>query len=126
MPVDTVARVVPQLIKTGQYNPPVLGIEIDNQINRRLVSALSTEGVFVLGVRPNSVAVQVCLQGPTRDRTGSIVPGDIVLSIYSQSVPNVVKVISTLDTFKPGQAVSQSIRHGKQALGKPVRLQAAR
>jgi S1-C subfamily serine protease len=125
VPVDTVARVVPQLIKTGQYNPPVLGIEIDDQINRRLVSALGTEGVFVLGVRPNSGAAQAGLQGPTRDRTGSIVPGDIILSINDQSVPNVAKLLSTLDTFEPGQTVRLKISRGQQTLEKSVRLQAA-
>jgi S1-C subfamily serine protease len=125
VPVDTVARVVPQLINTGQYNPPVLGIEIDDQINRRLVSALGTEGVFILGVRPNSGAAQAGLEGPTRDRAGAITPGDIILSINNQPVPNVAKLLSTLDSFKPGQTVKLKIRRGDQTLEKSVRLQAA-
>ncbi|MCD8505368.1 MAG: trypsin-like peptidase domain-containing protein [Burkholderiaceae bacterium] len=125
VPVDTVARVVPQLIKTGQYNPPVLGIEIDDQLNRRLVKALGTEGVFVLGIRPNSGAAQAGLQGPTRDRSGSIVPGDIILSINGQAVPSVAKLLSTLDAYQPGQTVRLQIRRGQQTIEKSVRLQAA-
>ncbi|MBN0903260.1 trypsin-like peptidase domain-containing protein, partial [Pseudomonas aeruginosa] len=31
VPVDTVMRVVPQLIKTGKYIRPALGIEVDEQ-----------------------------------------------------------------------------------------------
>nr|WP_243480094.1 trypsin-like peptidase domain-containing protein [Orrella daihaiensis] len=125
VPVDTVARVVPQLIKTGQYNPPVLGIEIDDQLNRRLVRALGTEGVFILGVRPNSGAAQAGLKGPTRDRSGSIVPGDIIVSINGQAVPSVAKLLSTLDAFQPGQTVRLQIRRGQQTIEKSVKLQAA-
>ena len=125
VPVDTVARVVPQLIKTGQYNPPVLGIEIDDQLNRRLVRALGTQGVFILGVRPNSGAAQAGLKGPSRDRTGSIVPGDIILSIDGEAVPSVAKLLSTLDAYQPGQMVRLKIRRGQQTLEKSVRLQAA-
>lgn len=125
VPVDTVARVVPQLIKTGQYNPPVLGIEIDDQLNRRLVRALGTEGVFILGIRPNSGAAQAGLKGPTRDRSGSIVPGDIILSINGQAVPSVAKLLSTLDAYQPGQTVRLKIRRGQQTIEKSVRLQAA-
>ncbi|HBV4799681.1 TPA: trypsin-like peptidase domain-containing protein, partial [Escherichia coli] len=33
VPVDTVMRVVPQLIKTGKYIRPALGIEVDEQLN---------------------------------------------------------------------------------------------
>lgn len=125
VPVDTVARVVPQLIKTGQYNPPVLGIEIDDQLNRRLVRALGTEGVFILGIRPNSGAAQADLKGPTRDRSGSIVPGDIIVSINGQAVPSVAKLLSTLDAYQPGQTVRLQIRRGQQTIEKSVRLQAA-
>ena len=125
VPVDTVARVVPQLIKTGKYNPPVLGIEIDDQLNRRLVRALGTQGVFVLGVRPNSGAARAGLQGPTRDRNGAVVPGDIILSINGQAVPSVAKLLSTLDTYAPGQTVRVTIRRGQQTLETPIRLQAA-
>ena len=125
VPVDTVARVVPQLIKTGQYNPPVLGIEIDDQLNRRLVRALGTEGVFILGIRPNSGADQAGLKGPTRDRSGSIAPGDIILSINGQAVPSVAKLLSTLDSYQPGQTVRLEIRRGQQTIEKSVRLQTA-
>jgi S1-C subfamily serine protease len=125
VPVDTVARVVPQLIKTGQYNPPVLGIEIDDQINRRLVRALGIEGVYILGVRPNTGAARAGLKGPTRDRTGSVVPGDVILTINEQSVPTVAKLLSTLDSYQPDQTVRLKIRRGQQTIEKSVRLQAA-
>lgn len=125
VPVDTVARVVPQLIKTGQYNPPVLGIEIDDQLNRRLVNALGTQGVFILGIRPNSGAAQAGLIGPTRDRSGAIVPGDIILSINGEATPTVAKLLSALDAYQPGQTVRLQVRRGSQTIEASVRLQSA-
>jgi S1-C subfamily serine protease len=125
VPADAVARVVPQLIENGQYNPPVLGIEIDDQINRRLVRALGTDGVYILGIRPDTGAAKAGLQGPTRDRNGAIVPGDVILAINEQPVPSVAKLLSTLDSYRPGQTVRLKIRRGQQTIEKSVRLQAA-
>ena len=125
VPVDTVTRVVPQLIKTGQYNPPVLGIEIDDQLNRRLARALNIDGVFVLGIRANSGAAQAGLKGPVRDRAGNIVPGDVIMAINGQHVPTVAKLLSTLDGYQPGQTVRLTIRRGEQTIEKSVTLQAA-
>jgi S1-C subfamily serine protease len=122
--VDTVARVVPQIIQTGQYNPPVLGIEIDDQLNRRLVQALGTEGVFVLNVRPGSGAAQAGLNGASRDQRGAFIPGDIITAVNDQAVPSVAKLLSTLDVFEPGQMVRLTIRRGQDTLQKSVRLQA--
>src|SRR5690606_24114039 len=38
VPIDTVNRIVPQLIENGKYQPPVLGIRINDQISRRLAA----------------------------------------------------------------------------------------
>jgi S1-C subfamily serine protease len=56
VPVDTVMRVVPQLIKTGKYIRPALGIEVDEQLNQRLLALTGSKGVFVLRVTPGSAA----------------------------------------------------------------------
>ena len=45
-------RVVPQLIKTGKYIRPALGIEVDEQLNQRLLALTGSKGVFVLRVTP--------------------------------------------------------------------------
>ncbi|MFX5873797.1 2-alkenal reductase, partial [Acinetobacter baumannii] len=63
VPVDTVMRVVPQLIKTGKYIRPALGIEVDEQLNARLQALTGSKGVFVLRVTPGSVAHRAGLVG---------------------------------------------------------------
>jgi S1-C subfamily serine protease len=63
VPVDTVNRVVPQLIARGKYSRPALGIEVDEDVNRVLTDRLGQEGVAVLRVRPGSVAAAAGLEG---------------------------------------------------------------
>ncbi|WP_137495400.1 S1C family serine protease, partial [Escherichia coli] len=63
VPVDTVMRVVPQLIKTGKYIRPALGIEVDEQLNARLQALTGSKGVFVLRVTPGSAAHRAGLVG---------------------------------------------------------------
>lgn len=125
VPVDTVKRVVPQLIKNGRYDQPVLGIEIDDQLNRRLVKALGVQGIYVLGTRAGSAAEKAGLRGPSRDRNGTIVPGDIIVAVNDEPVASVAKLIATLDNYRPGQTVNLIVRRGKRTLQKQVQLQSA-
>ena len=52
VPVDTVNRVVPQLITKGSYARPVLGIQVDPALNEIVQKRLGAKGVAVLGVVP--------------------------------------------------------------------------
>ncbi len=125
VPVDTVKRVVPQLIQTGKYNPPVLGIEIDDPLNRRLVQAFGIEGVFILNVQPGSGAQRAGLRAASRDARGAFVAGDIIVAVNDQTIPDVAKLLSTLDAFSAGQTVTLTIRREQRNLRVPVVLQSA-
>ena len=54
VPVDTVNRVVPQLIARGRYAPPRLGIRFDPQVDAALARN-GTPGVLVLAIDPEGV-----------------------------------------------------------------------
>ena len=56
VPVDTVNRVVPELIRHGKYLRPTLGIEVDEGLNQRLTHLLNVQGVVILRVAPDSAA----------------------------------------------------------------------
>ncbi|MCC4119051.1 S1C family serine protease, partial [Aromatoleum toluclasticum] len=75
VPVDTVMRVVPQLIKHGLYVRPVQGIQIDEDVNARLLEELEVEGVVVLRVMPGSAADKAGLRGIRQERYGRFYPG---------------------------------------------------
>lgn len=113
VPVDTVMRVVPHLIKTGKYIRPALGIEVDEQLNQHLLALTGSKGVFVLRVAPGSAAQKAGLNGVTVGPEG-IVPGDRITGIDDVPVDDVAKLLARLDDRKVGDVVVLSVeRAGK-------------
>ncbi|TNF99697.1 MAG: PDZ domain-containing protein [Gammaproteobacteria bacterium] len=115
VPVDTVNRVVPQLIAKGRYVRPSIGISADDDINRIITEQLSIEGVLVLRVHPGSGAEVAGLRETLRDRNGDIIPGDIIMKINGNSVKTVSDLLSKLDDHHIGDKVTLTIwRNGKK------------
>ena len=109
VPVDTVNRVVPELIRSGRYIRPALGIEVDEQLNERLKSMLGVQGVVVLRVAPGSAAAAAGLQGARVTRDGGIVPGDIIVEVAGRRVDSVGRLLGRLDDFKVGETVQLTV-----------------
>ncbi|MCB0329836.1 MAG: trypsin-like peptidase domain-containing protein [Bdellovibrionales bacterium] len=120
VPVDTVNRVVPQLIQYGKAKKPGLGVEIvDDWIARRLGV---TEGVLIANVPAGTPASQVGLQGTQVDRFGRVNRlGDIILQIDDISVNDNNDLFKALDRYNVGQEVNVTILRGKAK--RRVRLQ---
>ncbi|MFZ5594220.1 MAG: S1C family serine protease [Pseudomonadota bacterium] len=113
VPVDTVMRVVPQLIKTGKYVRPALGIEVDEQLNARLQMVTGRRGVFVLLVQPGSAAQRAGLVGIRATQEG-IVPGDLITAVDGKSIDGVAGLLAQLDDHRVGDIVVLSVeREGK-------------
>jgi S1-C subfamily serine protease len=106
VPVDTVNRVVPQLIAEGRYVRPGLGISVDADINREITRQLDVPGVLVLKVSPGSSAEQAGLRGTRIGRHGEVIPGDIIQSIDGKPVDSVAALRSLLDDYHIGDRVT--------------------
>ncbi|QSB01704.1 trypsin-like peptidase domain-containing protein [Methylomonas sp. EFPC1] len=114
VPVDTVMRVVPELIKQGKYIRPALGIEIDQQMNEQLAAFTGTAGVAVLRVQPGSAAEKAGLQGVSITANG-MVPGDIIVAINGKDVDTLSKLFARLDDQKVGDVVKiQVVNNGNK------------
>lgn len=114
VPVDTVNRVVPQLIRNGKYIRPALGIEIDESINERLTGIMGISGVVILQVPPGTAADTAGLKGVTSTPNGSIVPGDIITAVEGKPVESVGKLAALLDDYRVGDKVRLAVmRNGK-------------
>jgi len=122
VPVDTVMQVVPELIKNGRYIRPVLGIEIDQQLNERLTAMLETPGIVILRVQPGSAAKRAGLIGATINQ-GGITPGDIIVAVDGKAVDSIPKLISLLDEHKVGDVVQLKILRNGKLQEIPVTLQ---
>ena len=120
VPVDTVMRVVPQLISEGRYTRPSLGLESDDDINDRLKRGSGIEGVFVLRVDPGSPADRAGLVAAQRTRRG-VAPGDIVTALNGKPVSRVGDLLARLDDFRVGQSVELTLMRGGEE--RTVRLE---
>jgi S1-C subfamily serine protease len=94
---------------------PVLGVELDEQLNRRITDRLGTGGVVVLGVTAGSAAERAGLRGLRRTVGGAIVPGDIIVAIDGTAVDSVARLLSRLDDHDVGDMVRLTVlRDGKR------------
>ncbi len=115
IPVDTVAAIVPQLIKHGKVSRPGLGIGIlaDYEAARFGLR----EGVMIKFVDPKGPAAKAGLMGFTRDRRGQYYIGDIITSINNVEVKSYDDLFSAIDKYKIGDKVKvKIIRNNKEKL----------
>jgi S1-C subfamily serine protease len=125
VPVDTVNRVVPQLIRHGRYLRPSLGIEVDEDLNRRLKVLLKVRGAVVLRAAPGSAAAEAGLRGVTVTREGRIVPGDVIVAVDGKPVDGAGKLLARLDDYQVGDRVILRIERQGQTQEVAVTLREA-
>lgn len=123
VPVDTVMRVVPQLIRQGKYIGASLGIAVHEGLNQRLSKLLEVKGVVILRVNPGSAADTAGLKGAILYGDGRIAAGDIVTSINGKPVESVKDLQARLDDFRIGDTIKVGILRGAEKLVVSVVLQ---
>jgi S1-C subfamily serine protease len=126
IPVDTVMRVVPQLIRSGRYLQPTLGFQMDEAINRRVVRALGVQGVAVLRVGRGTPAQAAGLQALQLSRDGEIVAGDLITAVNGSPVDSVAKLRARLDDFPVGSRVTLDVWRQGRTVKLTATLQAER
>jgi len=124
VPVDTVNRVVPRLLRYGRYVRPSLGIQVNEDLNTRLTRMLGVEGVIILSVAPGSAADSAGLIGATLSREGTVVPGDIILALDGHPVTSVKELLARLDAFEIGDTVQLSVLRAGERRETSITLQA--
>jgi S1-C subfamily serine protease len=102
IPVDTVKKIVPQLIKFGHINRPVLGIDplSDNWAKR-----LRAKGVALLSVIPGQPAEKAGMVGVREDRRGRIHLGDVIIAVDDQPILNQDDLLETLENHEAGDII---------------------
>ena len=108
IPVDNVNRVIPELITTGRYTRPVIGIQMDERYNLAIKRRFNIDGVIVLGVTPGSGAQRAGLVS-LNQRAGSGILGDIIQQINGRTVNTVDDFLDILDEYNAGDTVELTI-----------------
>jgi S1-C subfamily serine protease len=124
VPVDTVNRVIPRLIRFGRYVRPTRGVSIDDDISAALLGGLGIEGVLVLRVASGSPAALAGLRPTQTTLGGSVILGDVIQGIAGRTVVNVEDLNRALENLTVGEQVRLRVwRNGEQVLV-PVTLAA--
>ena len=112
IPVDTVRRVVNQIIKYGKVIRPTLGISVvDDRLKRSMEQQLGLElkGCLVAQVVPNSPAVVAGIEA-TRMVGSRLELGDLITEIDGQSVENAEDLISAVEEKHDGDVVTLRVQ----------------
>ena len=112
VPVDTINRIVPQLIEYGKVIKPGLGINIapDSFVSTRL----NTTGVLILNVIEGGGAEKAGLKATTQSANGKISLGDIIKKVEGKNVEDSSDLFRILDAKVVGDTVNVTVdRDGK-------------
>jgi S1-C subfamily serine protease len=121
IPVDTVNRIVPELIRHGKIIRPGLGIQIaDEQIAQRL----GVPGVLVVDVAAGSAAARAGIRPTRRDTEGRLRLGDIIVAIDGKKVESPNDLFLLLEKYKVGDAVTVSMLRDGRTVQAKVTLEA--
>ncbi|KAI2499002.1 hypothetical protein MHU86_15506 [Fragilaria crotonensis] len=111
IPVDTVRRVVNQIIRYGKVVRPTLGIQVvDDRIVQRISEQLrrKLEGVLIAEVLPGSPAASI-LQPTTMNGDGTINLGDLITHIDGEPVKQVEDLLSEVEKKREGDSVRLTV-----------------
>ncbi len=111
VPVDTVSRLVPEILQYGKVTKPGLGVQV---ASTQLAARLDLEGALVLTVQPGSPAEKLGLRPTMRDSMGRLILGDILVRLGDQRLKTSDDLFRALDKFKVGEKVQlEYLRDGQ-------------
>jgi S1-C subfamily serine protease len=120
VPVDSVRRVVPELIRRGRVTRPGLGITpASNYVAQRL----GVSGVVVLDVADGSSAGKAGLR-PAREYEDGSISVDVLVAIDDHEVRRVEDLFDYLDQKQVGDEVALTVQRGDKRERVRLRLQA--
>jgi S1-C subfamily serine protease len=119
VPVDTINRIVPQLIKSGYVKKPGLGIRV---LETEFARLEGTQGAIVANVLPDSPAEKAGLLPIHRAADGSIEIGDIITSIDGAPVEDGNDLLRALDDKSPGDTVILTVIRSDETRTVQVKL----
>lgn len=105
VPIDTISRVVRQLIATGHVERPILGVQLAPE---HIALQAGVDGVVILTVSQGSGAEAAGLRGCTRSGQ-RIFLGDAIVAVEGKPVRRVDDLLNALERYQPGQKVALTV-----------------
>jgi S1-C subfamily serine protease len=121
VPVDTVNRIVPELIKHGKLIRPGLGVSL---VPDAMAKRWGIKGLIIGKVSRGSGAEQAGLKGARETVTGRVELGDIITAINGKPVGTLDELMDVMEHHKVNDRVTVEILRGTRHERVPVTLQA--
>ena len=120
VPVDTVKKVVPQIIQSGKVTrPDIDGLSfVRDEVARRA----KVEGAVVLEATRGSRAYELGLRGLNRDRYGRLLIRDVITGIDRMKIKSYDDLFAALDGYKIGDTVTLTVEREGESREVRIRL----
>ena len=106
VPIDTINRIVPQLIRNGAVKKPGLGIQV---LESDLLRGNGIVGAIVANVLRGSPADKAGLAPLGRDSLGKIQLGDIIVAVDEKPITDGDDLLNILDVKQPGDKLKMTV-----------------
>jgi len=106
IPVDTVNRVIPELIGYGKIIRPGLGVQVAED---QLARELGLKGVLVVDAAPKGAAAKAGIRPTQRDVQGRVRLGDVIAAIDGKKIESVNDLFLILEQYKVGETVTVTV-----------------
>lgn len=125
IPVNTVKRIVPELITYGRVQTPILGITRlpQPEYYRRL---WGIEGVIVMDTVDGTDPDRLGMRGLTRVERGRIRLGDVIVEIEGEAIRNEDDYADVIERYEPGDVVTVTTMRDNRLREYEIELQAPR
>lgn len=121
VPVDTVNRIVPELIKHGKLIRPGLGVSL---VPDAMARRWGIKGLVIGKVSRGGAAERAGLKGARETSSGRIELGDVVVAVAGKPVTTIDELMDALEQHKVGDQVAVDILRGNRREKIMVTLQA--
>jgi S1-C subfamily serine protease len=111
VPVDTVNRIVPQLIKYGKIKKPGLGIRV---IESDMFRSYGVIGAVVADVLAGSPADVAGITPARRDNRGRFELGDVITALNETPIESADDLFKALDEKQPGESIELTLKHSEE------------
>lgn len=106
IPVDTVQRIVPQLLKHGQVVRPGIGA---TYIPDPIVQRLGLKGVLIGSIAPDSTGDKAGLLPTRRNSSGDIFLGDVIVAVDGKPVAAVEELLTIFESREVGDQLKLTV-----------------
>ena len=121
IPVDTVNRIVPELIRSGKIIRPGLGVELAEE---QIAKKIGVSGVLIVDVARGGAAAKAGIRPTRRESSGRVILGDVIASIDGKKVESPNELFLTLENYKVGDAVILVLLRDGKTIQAKVTLEA--